>query len=135
VNNYNNFVCGHYFLKSCVAKQQCKKTKARLYAMLMRSIDSIACQELPVTVKKEPSVNLEEKHAESYEGHLEWQANLTDAQWEEFSSAKGLNRYVDSELGAYFTMSLSDTSHLKIYEKESFLKVLSTSGVILDILR
>ena len=52
--------------------------------MLMRSIDSIACQELPVTVKKEPSVNLEEKHAESYEGHLEWQANLTDAQWEEF---------------------------------------------------
>ena len=80
-------------------------------------------------VKKEPSVNPEEMHTESYEGHLEWQANLTDSQWAEFSSAKGLNRYVDSELGPYFTMSLSDTSHLKIYEKESYLKVLSTSGL------
>ena len=97
--------------------------------MSMRSIDFIACQELPVKVKKEPSVNPEEMHTESYEGHLEWQANLTDSQWAEFSSAKGLNRYVDSELGPYFTMSLSDTSHLKIYEKESYLKVLSTSGL------
>ena len=66
--------------------------------MSMRSIDFIACQELPVKVKKEPSVNPEEMHTESYEGHLEWQANLTDSQWAEFSSAKGLNRYVDSEL-------------------------------------